>query len=117
LYGLPDDFDVTFFVGRRLEMVCFNENQVYLHFDRRVSLVIESSFEYCFDGQERSVDSMPVRSSDLMSLLGATVVRASATTDGTLSLELEGGRRITCFDTSTAYESYQIKNEDQITIV
>jgi hypothetical protein len=46
MYGLPKDFDGGFLVGRTLEMVCFSENQMALHFGAEISITIESAFSY-----------------------------------------------------------------------
>ena len=117
MHGLPRSFDPTFFVGRQMEMVCFNENQVYLHFDHKISIVIEAALRHEYGSGCDQVDSMPVTTSRLMRLLGAEVRNAKATIDGTLTLQFDNGDRLTCFDTSRSFESYRIQRGTEMTIV
>ena len=51
---------------------------------------------------------VPVKESDLMHLLGARIVRASGTQEGTLSLTFENGHEVKVFDDSADTESYRI---------
>lgn len=110
MYGLPRDFDLTMLIGQRLEQVCFSENQVWLHFHPDLRIGIESSFS-CrqpLSGANVSRMKVPVKESDLMHLLGARIVRASGTQEGTLSLTFENGHEVKVFDDSAEYESYGI---------
>jgi hypothetical protein len=40
MYGLPKNFSPARLVGRILEMICFNENQLYLHFDEKLAVMV-----------------------------------------------------------------------------
>ncbi len=52
-----------------LEMVCFNRNQIYLHFDNELTITIESSYIYKKNAQEKSAPiNLPVLQSELMGL-------------------------------------------------
>ena len=88
MYGLPSDFDAKVFVERTLEQICFNQNQIALHFDDNVSIIVESAFSH--DGNqplsETRVVEVPVSHSDLMQLVGFSVSEASGDKDGTLTL-------------------------------
>lgn len=44
MYKFPEDFDAAVFVGRTLEMVCVNANQVYFHFNDDLMICAESAF-------------------------------------------------------------------------
>ena len=111
MYGLPEDFDGAFFVGRTLELVCFSENQVSLHFGGDISITIESSFSHQKDSSESSgqVVNVPASESDLMQLLDQSVTEVSASRDGTLVLTFTNGHVFKCFDDSHQFESYHIK--------
>src|SRR6187200_144915 len=43
---IPEDFDANIFVGRTLEMICFNANQIYFHFDHHLFITAETSFTF-----------------------------------------------------------------------
>jgi hypothetical protein len=119
MYGLPKDFDASSFIGRTLEMVCFNLNQIYLHFDDHVMITIEGDLIYQTTPEKSSRQkiSPPVFSTNLMELLEHKVTNASARLDGTLSLTFDNGCIVTCLDSSPNYESYRISFGDKTIIV
>jgi hypothetical protein len=104
MYGLPKDFDGSFLVGRVLEMVCFAQHQVYLHLEQKITITIESAFSYKND---LAVD-VPVSESNLMELLGSSVLTATGDENGTLSLLFSNRQTLKIYDTSKRYESYTI---------
>ncbi len=110
MYGLPEDFDGIFFVGRVLEVVSYTANSIALGFDGGVSITIESSFEYRHSIDEGEVERqhVPVASSSLMQLIGQPVEAVEAESGGTLTLRFNGGHVFRCFDDQRGYESYRI---------
>ena len=107
MYGLPDDFDGSVFVGRELEEVSFTVNTVHLAFEGEMSITITSRF-FLQLGGDRVEQAVPVKSSSLMALLGRSVRLVNASPDGTLRLQFDSGDAVTCVDDSKMYESYQI---------
>lgn len=119
MYGLPENFEGSFLIGRNLEMICFNANQVYLHFDGDVTITIEGTFSHQ-QAQAQSnaiVISLPVSESDLMQLLEHKISAISGDKDGTLTLVFDDGQILRCYDQFPNYESYQIRYGDKVTIV
>src|SRR4051812_25161584 len=116
MYGLPKDFDGSFFLNRNLEMICFNANQIYFHFDSHVVVMVEGSFSYQ-QGPSDLVDKTKasVTSSNLMQLLEHKVVEVRGDTEGTLTLFFDDKKILKFFDTP-GYESYQIKYESKLII-
>lgn len=113
MYGLPKNFDGSFLVGHTLEMVCFAQYQVNLHFDSKINIRIESSFSYKVEHPVK----MPVQNSNLMELLGMTVTEVHGSEDGTLNLLFENGQLLKIYDTSKQFESYIITFEGKEIIV
>jgi hypothetical protein len=107
VYGLPDDFDGSAFVGRELVSVSFTVNTMHLEFDDDVSITLESRFVLHRDGR-REEHTVPTKASGLMALVGHTVRLVDASPDGTLRLQFEGGGALTCLDDSKEYESYHL---------
>jgi len=112
MYGLPSDFDAKFLVGRTLEQICFNQNQIALHFDDDLSIVVESAFSHggSLTPSDARIVEVPVKHSNLMQLLGLSVSEASGDEDGSLTLVFDNGHTFRCFDTSREYESYKIQH-------
>ncbi len=113
MYGLPKDFDGSFLLGRTLEMVCFTENQVCLHFGAETMIGIVSAFS-CNDEQ---VVNVPVFGSNLMGLLGSSVRAAQGDESGTLSLTFDDGQTLKVYDDTEQYECYTIRYGDKVIIV
>jgi hypothetical protein len=114
MYGFPEDFDGSVFVGRVLEVVSYSSNSIFLGFDNRVSITVESSFEYHPAITEGHVERqhVPVGSSNLMQLVGRSVEGVEAQRDGTLTIRFNGGHVFRCFDDQPDYESYRIAYGD-----
>jgi hypothetical protein len=109
MYGLPRDFDATVFVGRELITISFSANTIHLAFSDNISITLTSSFVYCDASSDACLNqTIPVRSSNLMHLIGQTVDTATATPDGTLALVFDNGNSLTCLDDLQNYESYSI---------
>ena len=110
MYGLPEDFNPTGFIGRTVEIVSFTANTLHLGFDGGYSLTVESSFEHGHEGHGAQTlrFGVPVTDSGLMSLVGRSVVAAKAEKPGTLYLRFADGQAFRCFDDSEEYESYRV---------
>lgn len=120
MYGLPDDFNGSFFVGCILENVLFSMNTVALGFDNEVSISIWSSFEHrtALAQEAVQIQRVPVTTcSDIVQLLGRSVEAVSAERDGTLTLHFGGGHVFRCFDDASGYECYNIGHGTEETIV
>lgn len=119
MYGLPDDFNTDFLLGRSLEQVCINENQVYFHFDKGLHIRIESAYAYRrveSDAIELLIE-VPTFNANVLQLLGSSILQAAGTQDGTLILEFDKGQTLKIFDTSPNYESYTSDFDGKIIIV
>lgn len=119
MYGLPKDFSGEFLIGHSLEQICFNQNQVSLHFDGDIGITIEGSFSHLRSDSDlgEQVFDVPVSQSDLMLLLGSSISEAGGGKDGTLNLKFENGHTLRCFDKSREFESYQIRHGKDVIIV
>jgi len=119
MYGLPEDFDPTGFVGRTVEVVSFTANTVHIDLDGDYSLTVTSSFEHGSEqrGEGAVRASVPVKFSGLMRLIGSPVVAAEVERPGTLLLRFDDGQTFRCFDDMEDYESYMINCDGQEIIV
>jgi Family of unknown function (DUF6188) len=123
MYGLPKDIDVSFFVGKTLNVVSFAVNVVHLIFDDGISINIESSYrhqqkhevEHHQLGTMQSVYMIEV--SPIMQLAGHAVVAALGTKDGTLTLTFDHGQVLHCLDDMQGYECYNFTDGEKLWIV
>lgn len=119
MYRLPPGFDSTVLVGRRLEQICFTENQMALHFDGRVDIVVESAFIYRTPAAPPSNEpvAIPVYDSAVMHLLGRSIISASHDAQGNLTLLFKDSYSLMILHDTEQYECYQLRIGDQIIVV
>jgi hypothetical protein len=119
MYGLPDDFDPTASIGKRLDRICFAQFIVFFYFDDDSSVNVESSFVLIPGPKGAPVKhAPPVLSSSVMSLIGKEVVRTDSKPDGTLLLVFENGASLQFLDDKAPhYESYVIKTAERDIVV
>lgn len=118
MYGLPKDVDLGFFINKTLLQACFGVNDLIFHFDGDVSITITSTIG-CMesDGNIRQYDDMTQAAPTVMTLLNQSVVSAEGDEAGTLTLRFDGDGIFMIYDESKKYESYVIKNGEQLIIV
>jgi hypothetical protein len=126
MYGLPEDVDTGMFVGRTIDQVCFTVNQVLIHLDDDLHLIIEGEFSLAAAGAAASGaagegvasgSTAATAHHEIARLVGARIVRARGTRDGTLTLECESGDVLQLFDVSPMYEAYTILHRGQEWII
>ena len=116
MFGLPDDFDGSFLVGRSLLQVCIGLHEVIFRFDEDVEITVEGEFKVAV-GDEGQVFGSPVEGGAAsLVLLQDTVSDAQGATNGTLTLTFPSGM-LEIYDTSSHYESYQVRNGGQLYVV
>jgi hypothetical protein len=122
MYGLPNELDLSFFVGKRLNSICFCEFVINFHFENNVHVMLESSYQH-----QRREDvensrfgvqqSLPVSHSALMQLVGRTVASAEGDDEGTLSLSFDDGQVVRFFEHRSPYESYEFGDGEHLYVV
>jgi hypothetical protein len=120
MYGLSKDIDLTFLNGREVIQVAIGVYQIQFGFDEDVTIYVHSQFNY-FDGQAEWIwkpePGAAQIASGTASLLGATRESFEGHEDGTLRLNFSNGQRLTIFDNSKEYESYDITRPGQTIVV
>jgi hypothetical protein len=109
MYGLPDDVDLSFLVGRTLEGVRFSLHRIQLDFDGNVWIEVEGDLS--LNGKMAREDPGVLRE-----LLEHAVDMASREGDGDLVLKF-GSNSLRILDSNSAYESYTIGREGSQIVV
>lgn len=112
MYGLSEDVDLSFFIGRRLEQVCLGEYQVQLRFDADTVVSIDDS-EYTYRGMRRS--SRDGR--ELVELVGRSCTAAAREGEGDLRLDFAHEVLVIHDSNAPHYESYTIRHGDDPVVV
>jgi hypothetical protein len=109
MYGIPDNTDWSFLVGKELIQVCIGLHDVSLRFHEDVSIGIRSDFEH--KPVAYSVASTPgltEKAVTLVSLLGSKIVKATTHGPKTLVLSFSNTEYLKIYDNSDSYESFEV---------
>ena len=125
MYGLPENIDFSFLVGKELQPVCVAFCTVQLHFDgKNTGIGIEGRFThrtgsktYEWDSDIHHSRKMTSAAASIFSLLGTSIVSVKAKRDGTLRLIFSNKHEVTLYDDTSTYEAYQIWNDNDPLIV
>jgi hypothetical protein len=118
MFGLPHDFDPSFFKGLALFQVCIGQNVVTLSFEPQVSITTEADLRIQLEeGKDELFEDLRGAGAALIALISDEVLEAHAKTDGTLRLTFASGRWVEFYDDSPHYESYQIRNGSVLHVV
>ena len=118
MYGLPKDFNGSIFVKKEMIQVCFNANQMIVHFEEGLSVISMGSFGRASGKRDREiVHELPVTSSDIMELLGHVVMEALVEENGILRLRFDNEQILTFYNDKPNYESYHIQMGKRTIIV
>jgi len=107
MYKFPEEFDPAIFVGRTLEMVCINANQVYFHFNDHLMICAESAFWYERQDKSHSDVQVPLDQLEVLQLLEHDVARAQIKKGDVLIVIFDNGASLR-FDPVLGYESYRV---------
>ncbi len=110
MYGIPDDIDWSFLVGKELLQACIGLHQMQLRFDDDILLSIEGDFDH-FRGEGTSlagVRELPQKAATLLSLLGLKVATVRRRGRKTLALEFSSGETLWIHDSNESCESFQV---------
>ena len=119
MYGLREDINLKFFIGRTLENVNFGIAIVQLLFDEETGISVEMHLEH------QSKETLSVWDGDqhiaavasLVHLIGCTITNIETQTDGTLTLVFSNGDVVTLYDDTSLYQAYHIWHGDDPMIV
>jgi hypothetical protein len=110
MYGLDKDNDLSFFLEKQLEQVCFGWVSINLNFDGDITLSLECTFEHVTKhGQVFLGDSSePISCSSLLTLLASSVKRVDNIGEGSIELFFSNGDKVRIYDSNDSTESYNI---------
>jgi hypothetical protein len=118
MYGLPSDFDPQIFVGRELEAVTYAVNVIVLAFTPQLTVSVSGSApDRPTQDRDALIDRAPVAESELVSIVGDSVVTVELKSPRELILELARGGEITLLDDEDMYECYLINTGDREIVV
>jgi hypothetical protein len=100
---------VSLLVGKNIELVCFAQYAIYIHFENGGMLTVEAEFDHG-NSESRSMHhvTFPITESSLMRIVECSVASARVDTNGDLRLKISNGDTLRIFK-QPEYESYRLK--------
>lgn len=118
LHGLPSNVDLSFFEGRRLVQVCVGLHELIINFDNRVAITAECRIAVSVQDEAlRQFDDPTLAAVELFRILQRIVESVEGRNDGELILRFECGSSVHLYDDATHYESYMIRNGEELIVV
>ena len=113
MYLLPNTFDPKLLKGERLIMICFNANQINLHFDSSARITIEGEYIIEENTLQMRFNTFPLKGDNGLLTLIETEIEDSYTDYERKDLRIKFSNRITLtLIGNDQYESYSIKKGD-----
>ena len=103
-------------IGLHVEMLCFAQFCMYMHFEAQILLTVEASFEHVHGVTRKSqLTTFPATESSLIRILDCSIVSASVDPNGDLHLTFSNGDTLRVYK-QPEFESYQLRigNEELI---
>ena len=120
MYGLPEDTDLSAFIGCELELVPVGLYQVNLSFDglQKIGITIEGDYAVSTPGGAQArYSAAPEGAAELIALLGSRVTDVQISEHGTTTVHFADGAAIPIYDSEAHYESYQIYIGERLIVV
>ena len=111
MYKLSHQTDLDFLQQKQLQMLCFAEYSLYLHFESDITITIEGRIKHKVGKAKNQTYSFPIHTSCLMRLLGTSVQRIEVKNDENLLLEFSNGDLLVLEGQNGPYEAYQIRHK------
>jgi hypothetical protein len=111
MYKLSHQTDLDFLEQKQLQMLCFAEYSLYLHFEADIVITIEGQFQHKPGKAKKQKYSFPIQTSCLTRLLGTSVQRIEVEDDENLLLEFSNGDLLILQGGNGPYEAYQIRHK------
>jgi hypothetical protein len=109
MHKFPSEFSEGIFFAKTLQMICVNANQVYFHFNTRLTICAESPFQYydlAVHGYVKEV-CLPFEDVSVLKLIEQKIIAASITEMQNLFITFENRIRLG-FLALERYESYRV---------
>ena len=118
MFGIRNASDFSFLLGKTVQLVCLGQYQTRIHLeDANISIeckhrlfIVEGSKEIVWER-----DEFP--SEGISKLLGQTLSEVCLGANGALELTFSKGDRLSLFDDSQQYESFQVGYGDRPIVV
>lgn len=100
---------INIIVGKKVELLCFGQYSVYVHFEGNITLTVEGQFHHTHNSTEEEYQAeSPITKSSLMTILESSVATASIDQGGALQVVFSNGDRLNVHK-CPEFESYRLK--------
>jgi len=117
MHRLPANTNLSALTGKLVEQICIGRHQAIVHLEDDLYIAIEGDFSFASEvTAEKQVDYRSAAKS-FADLLENRIVDAEVLHERAVVFKFSSGARLTAFDSSDQYESFQIKLPDRLIVV
>lgn len=118
MFGLIPGSDFSFLIGHQVNQVCFGEYQTQIQLlPASISFECKHVLTISKDNRVIVTEGEAPPNTNLVCLLGSTLTAAQVVEEDVLQLIFSNGDRLTLFDDSPQFESFQIQCGDIFIVV
>src|SRR5579863_1397804 len=109
MHGIPKTTDFSFLLGKMVEQVCLGQYQTQVRLDNaNISIECKHTLFVAEGSREMIWERDEFPSEGISKLLGQTLSRVAVEDSGALEFTFSSGDRLSLFDDSEQFESFQI---------
>jgi Family of unknown function (DUF6188) len=117
MHRIAENTNLSALRGKLVEQICIGVHQVIVRLEDNLYVAIEGDFLFGKEAPpERQVDYRSA-ANDFANLLEDRIIDAEVIRDDAVVFNFSSGARLTVFDSSDQYESFQIKLPDRLVVV
>jgi hypothetical protein len=117
MHRIAKDTDLSPLAGKMVEQVCIGRHQVIVRLEDELCISIEGDFQFGSAASgEREMDYRHA-AQKFADLLERRILKAEVIQNDVVVVEFSDGARLTIFDSSDQYKSFQIKLPDRLVVV
>jgi hypothetical protein len=113
MYGFPKSEELIEIVNNNLIQIACTINQIYLHFDKNITITCENPFAHIDDKGVETVIKIPLSSLKLMALLECSVTSIELVNKSTMIMNFSNGCKIKLIE-NKFYESFNININSKV---
>ena len=114
--GLPEDVDLSVFLGQQVDQIRFSKWSVQLLFDGLTRIVIESHISLSGIDKSPRIEDYAANATEICQLIGVKVTHAERISEGGMALKMSSGMRIEIHNSNAHHESFQVHIGDEVLV-
>ena len=117
MHRITKDTNLSALAGKLVEQICIGVHQVIVRLENDLYIAIEGDFSFGSEASPEKEMDFRNAAKAFANLLESRVIDASVVREDAVVFTFSAGARLTVFDSSDQYESFQIQLPDRLVVV